>query len=153
MKTILSILLLVVAIAPSAFSENASPLPDSFGGLVPGTEFTLKVTRKKSFDLAGGKYAVPIPRGVPAFKRDRNVTFRIGAKGQLLSKDMSLPFQDADGTTNGYYIPPSRNAPNSDVADVEMDSSGRVIRVYLSFVRVIKSKGQSSTINVYYTLE
>lgn len=148
-----ALLLLVVAILPAAFSQSESPAPAVFGGLVPGTEFTLKVSQKKSSDLAGGKHAVPIPKGVPNFKRDRNVTFKIGAKGQLLAKGISLPFQDSSGTTNGYYIPPEQNAPSSDVAEVEMDASGRVIRVSLAFVRVIKAKGHSSTVNVYYTLE
>lgn len=129
----------------------------TFGGFAPGKTFTLKVTEKISgqVDLTGKVIKkTPVPAGIPDYKVNQRIKFRIGAKGQLTGPDgLSLPFKNDAGTANVYYIAPSRSNPSGDIGQVYKNTANKPTAAALTFFKVKISGFTPTTSTVVYTLE
>lgn len=68
-----------------------------YGGFQVGDTFKLKVLLVSSTTQTGlgAESPAPIPAGVPKYKKNDVVEFRIGAGGKLLSKGIKIPFAHA----------------------------------------------------------
>ena len=71
----------------------------TFGGFKPGKTFKLKVTEVISSKSVGTKIIkkAPIPSSIPKLKKGTTIRFKIGAKGQLTAKGLSIPFKSDTG--------------------------------------------------------
>lgn len=67
----------------------------NIGGLKTGDSFQLKVTRIDSTQqvgIGGASTAGPIPAGVPRYRKNQKLTFRVRAGGKLSTRGLNLPF-------------------------------------------------------------
>ena len=78
----------------------------TFGEFKPGKAFTLTVDQVISVKTVGFTYntKAAIPAGVPKFKKGQKVKFKIGKKGQLTAKGLSIPYKSDAGTSNTYFV-------------------------------------------------
>jgi hypothetical protein len=68
-----------------------------YGGFQVGDTFKLKVLIVSSTKQTGtgAETPAPIPAGVPKYKKNDVVEFKIGAGGKLISKGIKIPFAHA----------------------------------------------------------
>ena len=127
----------------------------SFGGFKSGKTFTFKVEEVISAKAVGFNKATkaPIPAGVPKYKKGQKVKFKIGAKGQLIAKGVSIPFKADGGSANVYNsVKRSRTGVSSVTGEVFKNTKNKPTGVALFFQRT-KVAGFSTTTNtVTYTL-
>lgn len=67
----------------------------NIGGLKTGDSFQLKVTRIESTQqvgIGGAATAAPIPAGVPRYRKNQKLTFRVRAGGKLSTRGLNIPF-------------------------------------------------------------
>lgn len=68
-----------------------------YGGFQVGDTFKLKVLLVSSATQTGmaPEVPAPIPAGVPRYKKNDVVEFKIGSRGKLLSKGIKIPYAHA----------------------------------------------------------
>ena len=124
-------------------------------GFKPGKTFTLTVDQivsVKSVGFAVAKKA-PIPAGIPKYKKGQKIKFKIGAKGQLIAKGLSIPFKADGGSSYVYNSVKTGMTTKADTATIYKDSNNKPTGAILNFIRT-KYAGFSSTSNtVTYTLK
>lgn len=127
----------------------------SYGGFKPGKTFTMKVTERITAKTVGTKVVknVPVPTGVPNYKKGQKVKFTIGAKGQLTAKGLSIPFKEDGGTANVYNKVVTTGAPKSDTGEVFKSSTNKPVNVALMFNRTKVDGFSTSVTTVTYVLE
>ena len=115
----------------------------------------MKVTEKITAKIIGTKVVknVPVPAGVPNYKKGQKVKFTIGAKGQLIAPGLSIPFKEDGGTVNVYNKVVTTGAPKSDTGEVFKTSTNKPINVALMFNRTTVSMTGATVTTVTYTLE
>jgi hypothetical protein len=101
MKFVLPALLSVAVLVAVPHAEART-----FGGFKRGDSFKLKVVGVESSRYtysSGTDVASPIPGGIPKFRKNQVITFRIGAKGRLVApRGVSIPFSHSKGGVNEY---------------------------------------------------
>lgn len=110
----------------------------TFGGFKPGLKFSFIVEDVSSSQAIGKSKVrrdVPIPSGIPKFKKGQTVKFRIGSKGQLSGCGFSLPFLYTSSDSNSYEILSSLNRLSSSGASVSKSSSGKPTGCSLVFYK------------------
>ncbi len=92
------------ALLPFAQVQAVGLAGKNYFNLTPGTKYTLKVTDVVSTvaGLDGQAKTVPVPSGVPKFKKGQKVKFTIGSKGELKGPGFATTFLSADATTSVY---------------------------------------------------
>lgn len=88
--TILALLSLSLLAAPFQTASAAN-----LGGLKTGDRFDLKVSRIEStrqVGIGGAATASAIPAGVPKYRKNQKLTFRIRSGGRLSTRGLSIPF-------------------------------------------------------------
>ena len=133
----------------------------TFGGLKPGKTFTFTVNYRTSSKTTGTVTTqnAKIPDGIPKFKLGSKVTFTIGKKGELIAKDMSLPFKAVDTTSNPgresnlYEAPPKKGYPFGDSGSLAKVGTKKPVGLSLSFNKIITTAGVSTQHRVFYALD
>jgi hypothetical protein len=127
----------------------------SYGGFKPGKTFTMKVTERITAKNIGTKVVknVPVPAGVPNYKKGQKVKFTIGAKGQLIAKGMSIPFKEDGVTANVYNKVVTTGAPKADTGEVFKNAKNKPIATALMFTRTKVDGFSTSVTTVTYSLE
>jgi hypothetical protein len=131
----------------------------TYGGFKPGDKFTFTVNYRLSNKTVNGvtKKNVPVPDGMPDFKRGKEVTFTIGPNGQLTAKGMSLPFKKLDTSTGRkrviFEAPPKKNYPFGDNATVDLKPNGKPVGLSIAYTKITKSGGVTTDQRVFYSLD
>lgn len=152
---ILKTLVCGAALLPFSQAHAAGPAGKLFGGFAPGKTFTFKVTERVSGKVEGTKVTknVPVPAGIPDYKKGQKVKFTIGKKGELTAPGLSLPFKSDAGTANAYATLPTASNPRANVGQVFKTTANKPVSAALTFFKV-SIKGFTATTNtVVYTLE
>jgi hypothetical protein len=154
MKTfLLPAIIAIAALMPFQQSEAAK-----FGGFKSGHKFNLKVEEVisvKTTGLFGKPTKVPIPSGLPKFNKKQKVTFKIGKKGELTAKGISLPFTTDGGTSNVYNKVVTGTSPKTDTAIIYKGADNKATGAALTFIRVSGSPSNPFDVSTYsltYTL-
>lgn len=99
----------------------------SFGGFRPGDSFTLRVASVRSTRWAypaGPEVANPIPRGVPRYRKNQSITFRVRAGGKLTARGgINIPYSHSSGGINEYNR--STSGPVARTYNAEIYRKGR----------------------------
>ena len=127
----------------------------TYGGFKPGKTFTMTVEEKITAATIGTRVAknVPVPNGVPNFKKGQKVKFTIGAGGQLTAKGMSIPFKSDGGSANVYNKVVTSGAPQADTGEVFKTATNKPTNVALMFSRTKIDGFNTSVTTVTYTFE
>lgn len=148
---LLPAIIAVAALLPLQQSEAAK-----FGGFKNGKKFTLKVEEvisTKTTGFFGTPSKAPIPNGLPKFKKNQKVPFKIGKKGQLTAKGLSIAFTTDGGTSNVYNNQTTTaSGSKTDTGIVYKDSKGQPSGVALTFIRITGAPFNLSTYSLTYTL-
>ena len=91
-------LLRILTVTAILFSfSHAEAKGKKYGGFQVGDTFKLKVLLVSSTTQTGtaAEVPAPIPAGVPNYKKNDVVEFKIGAGGKLISKGIKIPFAHA----------------------------------------------------------
>ena len=125
----------------------------TFGLTKSGQKFKMTVTEKISAQagLGGNDPDAPVPKGIPNFKMNQKVTFKISKKGAITAKGMSIAFLSADSTLNNYFQRVGK-ADGGNVGTLEFDAATKKpSRLILNFVKN-SGTGLNATVNtVTYT--
>jgi hypothetical protein len=127
----------------------------TYGGFKPGKTFTMTVEEKITAKTVGTKVLknVPVPAGVPNYKKGQRVKFTIGAAGQLTAKGMSIPFKEDGGSANVYNKVVTTGAPKADTGEVFKTATNKPTNVALMFNRTTVSLSGATVTTVTYTFE
>ena len=159
MKTLLvQALVLCGALLPLAQAQAGGPASKTFGGFSPGKKFILTVQSMTSSQSIGSKTkaVVPVPTGIPNFKKGQTVKFIIGTRGQLTGPGFSIPFLGTSPLINTYAKLPSIKSLSPNGAGVYKNSLGKPVGSSLVFYkyRIAGSSVNGLTINqVSYVLK
>jgi hypothetical protein len=129
---------------------------ETFGGFAAGKEFTLTVTERLSIKTVGSDVTrhVPIPRGMPDFRKGQKVNFIIGRRGQLKGPGFSITFKDDERRINFYSINPSGFSSEGSAATVTKTAKrDRPTGASLTFYQFRFSGFKPVTSSVSYLLE
>ncbi|MGC4017402.1 MAG: hypothetical protein QM755_23250 [Luteolibacter sp.] len=140
--------------APAALEAKAPKPVPTFGGFAKGLTFTFQVKEKLSSSTQGTTVnpTAPIPSSVPNFALGQNVTFTIGAKGELKTTKTNIPYL-ADGiTANQYTVKPTRTNLNPSTAIV-WKSGTTPTAVNLNFITVKMGRPFPTVTTVTYILQ
>lgn len=131
MKTISLQLILLCGSLLSATHAQAA----TFGGFASGKKFTFTVQEAKSSQTIGTKVKanVPVPEGIPKFKKGQKVTFTVGKKGELTGPGFSIAFLNSSTNANSYAKLPSSKTVSPNGAAVFKDKSGKPLAATLTF--------------------
>lgn len=120
-------------------------------------KFKFKVTQFTSVQASatGQVKKVPIPGGVPKFKKGQKVNFKIDGKGNLTGPGFSIKFLGDSGALSASYANlPSKSNPDSQSGIVIVDSqTGKPDSVSVTFTKVTGSGFGTKLTTVVYILE
>ncbi len=156
MKTLLlKTIVCFAALLPLAQVQAAGLAGKNYYSLSPGKKFTLKVTSvvSTSTDLGGGAKQVPVPTGIPKYKKNQSVRFTIGSKGELKGPGFTTPFKSATADTSVYsgkVVGP--NLPNTAAVKTSLTTKTQVY-TQLAFHKVTGSGLGTKVFFVVYVLE
>lgn len=136
-KLIVQFVVLCGALLPLTQAQAGGPASKNFGGFSPGKRFTMTVESVTSSQSIGkkSKTSVPIPTGIPSFKKGQTVKFTIGKKGELTAPGFSIPLLNSSARINSYAKLPNINSLSPNGAGVFKDSSGKPVGSTLIFYK------------------
>lgn len=122
---------------PLAQAQAGGPASKTFGGFSAGKKFTLTVQSYTSSQSVGtkNKLFVPIPTGIPNFKKGQAVKFTIGTKGQLIAAGFSMPILSTSATINSYAKLPNLSSLSPNGAGVYKNGTGTPVGSTLIFYK------------------
>ena len=126
----------------------------TYGGFKKGQKFKMYVHEIIKSKAVGTKISkkASIPKGVPKYKKGKKVKFKIGKKGQITAKGLSIPFNSDGGSANIYSRIKTGTTTKAYTAEVFKNAKGKPSGVVLAFV-VSKYAGfQTTTTTVSYIL-
>ncbi len=156
MKTnLLPIVISLGTLLPFTMAQAVENPGKLYGGLAPGTTFTLKVTDASTSRTEGEniRKGVPIPNGIPEFKEGQRVKFTIGDAGQLEGAGFSVTYNTREERLNLYSNKPSWKSPNGEAATVSKTSTNKPKGASLTFYKFKFSGFIPVTTTVTYLLE
>ena len=145
-QLLVQFIMLSGALLPLSQAQAAGPASKTFGGFLPGKKFTLTVQSFTSSQSVGTttKMVVPIPTGIPKFRKGQTVKFTIGTKGQLTVAGFSMPLLSTSTTINSYAKLPNISSLSPNGAGVVKNGAGKPVGSTLIFY---KYRIDGSTIN------
>jgi hypothetical protein len=159
MKNIIIRLIAIFGMLVIATSSNAAGVPGkNFGGFKPGKKFRFTVKQVISTQSVGTKVKpkVPVPEGIPKFRKGQRVDFKIGKSGELKGSGFAIAFVESTDTTNSYAKLPTSKTLSPNSASVFKDSKGKPVAATMTFylyrVNGLKLSGLSVNL-VAYVLE
>lgn len=125
----------------------------NYYGLNPGKTFTLTVKEAVSTKVTlTGAGEVPIPKGVPKFKKGSKVKFKIGKKAELTGPGFSMPFLSADAQVSAYAKTTEKGrTPN--IGAIKKDSKLKPVWGEMTFYKFTGSGFNTTTYMTVYVLE
>lgn len=153
MRKLLQFIVCCAALFPFAQVE-AGAAGKLFGGFEPWKKFEFKVTKVISAQasLTDFDKSVPVPEGIPKFKKGQTVKFKIGRKGQLSGPGFLIPFKSGRKTANTYATVETSSRPKANVGIVSKIGT-EPTGVALSFSKTTGSGFHTKVNSVNYTLE
>lgn len=155
MKTLFTALIFCTALLPMAHSQTVEPARSTYGGFEPGKTFAFNVVKKVTTRTSGTDVTngVPVPKGIPAYKKGERVKFTIGEKGQLITSEMSMKFDAKSPAANMYVKLADANSGKRHVAIVYKTSGGKPKAVAINFYSINLSGFNPTITTVTYKLE
>lgn len=116
---------------------HAAPASKLFGGFKASQKFTLTVQEVTSTQSVGSKVknGVPVPEGIPKFKKGQKVTVKIGKKGEWTGPGFSISLLNSTSAVNSYSKQPTSKTVSPNVATVAKDSKGKPVATTMVFYR------------------
>ncbi len=136
MKNIIIRLFAILGMLVIATNVHAAGVAGrNFGGFKPGKSITLTVKQVVSSQSTGAKVKskVPVPDGIPKFKKGQKVDFKIGKSGELKGSGFSIAFVKSTDTTNSYAKQPTSKTPSPNCATIFKDSKGKPVAATMTF--------------------
>lgn len=141
-KLIVQFVVLCGVLLPLTQAQAGGAASTTFGGFSPGKKFTMTVQSVTSSQSIGKKVksSVPIPTGIPSFKKGQTVKFTIGKSGQLTfpaqnMPTVSIPLLNSSSRINAYAKLPNITSLSPNGAGVYKDSSGKPVASTLIFYK------------------
>lgn len=153
-KLLLKTIMLCAVLLPLSQVQAAGAPGKLYGGFAVGKKFKFTVTEVISAQasLTGVNKKVPVPNGIPKFKKGQTVKFKIAGKGQLSGPGLLLPFKADGGTSNTYMTVATAKNPKANVGIVYKNGS-KPTGVFLGFTKTSGSGFGTKVTTVNYTLE
>lgn len=153
-KLLLKTIMLCAVLLPLSQVQAAGAPGKLYGGFAAGKKFKFTVTEVISAQasLTGGTKKVPVPNGIPKFKKGQTVKFKIAGKGQLSGPGFLLPYKADGGTANTYMTVVTARKPSANVGIV-YKSGSQPTGAALTFVKTTGSGFGTKVTNVNYILE
>lgn len=125
----------------------------NYGGFKPGLRFSFFVNEVITSKSVGTRVVkkAKIPNGVPKFRVNQRVKFRIGKRGQLLAKRVNIPFKSDGGSANLYNIVKTGKVTKASTGEVFKNSRKRPSAAALHYVINKYAGFQTTTESVAYT--
>lgn len=136
-KQLVQFIVICATLLPLAQAHAGGPASKTFGGFLAGKKFTMTVQSVTSSQSVGRKTkaSVPIPSGIPNFKKGQSVKFIIGKYGELTAPGFSIPLLNSSAIINSYAKLPNITSLSPNGASVVKDSSGKPVGSALTFYK------------------
>ncbi len=156
MRKLLKTIMFCAVLLPLSQVQAAGAPGKTYGGFASGKKFKFTVSEVISAQatLTGASKKVPVPKGIPKFKKGQKVQFKIGKKGQLTGPGFQLPFKSDGGSANVYVTVVTKKNPKGNVGTVYKGQTKKgAIKptgVALSFFKTTGSGFGTKITSVYY---